>query len=315
MSREYAKELLEIIRSVTDSERLYDELSNYHLYDVASALYEATESERLRVYAALGEKETAELFSYLDDAEEFLAELGADGAAKILDEMEPPDAIELLLDVEDEDRELITSLMDEEAKDLIQRAESYEEGKVGGYMTDNFVSLSLNSSVPSAMSEMIRQAGERDNILTLFVTDDRGIYCGAVELKELILSRKEDDFSDLIIKSYPYVYDDAEMRDVIEKLKEYAEDSIPVLDRSGRLVGALTGEIVAEVADEQMREDYAKLGGLGGEEDESVLRSVKSRLPWLLLLLFLGIAVSTVVGLFESVIASLPVLVFKGQTP
>lgn len=310
MSREYEKELALIIQTVTDTERLYDELSNYHLYDVASALYEVTEEERRRVYAALGDKETAELFSYLDDPEEFIAELEISEAAKIIEEMDPPDAAEILLDVEDEDREKITSLMDSEAMDSLKRTEAYEEDKVGAYMTDNYVVLGCNSTVPAAMSEMIRQAGEKDNIQTLFVTDTDGCYRGAVELKELILSRREDDFSDLIIRSYPFVYDDEEMNEVIERLKSYAEDSIPVLDRAGKLAGVLTGDVIVEAADEEMREDFAKLGGVAGEEDESVLRSVKNRLPWLLLLLFLGIAVSTVVGLFEGVIASLPVLVF-----
>lgn len=310
MSREYKKELTLIIQTVTDTERLYDELSNYHLYDIASALYEVTEEDRRRVYSVLGDKDTAELFTYLDDAEEFISELEANEAAKIIEEMEPPDAAELLLDVEEEDREKITSLMDSEAVDSLKRTEAYGEDKVGSYMTDNYVALSVNSTVPSAMSEMIRQAGENDNIQTLFVTDTDGIYRGAVELKELILSRRQDSFSDLIKGAYPFVYDDEEMEEVVDRLKEYAEDSFPVLDRAKRLVGALTGEIIAERADEQIREDYAKLGGLAGEEDESVMRSVKNRLPWLLLLLFLGIAVSSVVGLFEGVIASLPVLVF-----
>ena len=59
-----------------------------------------------------------------------------------------------------------------------------------------------------------------------------------------------------------------------------------------------------------MAEDYAKLGGLSAEEDlnEPVVDSVKKRLPWLIMLLFLGLLVSTVVGLFETVVAQLTIV-------
>ena len=67
-----------------------------------------------------------------------------------------------------------------------------------------------------------------------------------------------------------------------------------------------------------MGEDYAKLGGLSAEEDlkEPVKQSVRKRLPWLILLLFLGMGVSSVVGAFEAVVAQLTVLMsFQSMTP
>ena len=63
--------------------------------------------------------------------------------------------------------------------------------------------------------------------------------------------------------------------------------------------------------DDEMGDDYAKLGGLTSEEDlsEGVFQSVKKRLPWLIALLFLGMLVSSVVGAFESVVAVLPIVI------
>ena len=60
-----------------------------------------------------------------------------------------------------------------------------------------------------------------------------------------------------------------------------------------------------------MGEDYAKLAGLTAEEDlrETTKESMKKRLPWLIILLFLGMAVSTVVGAFEGVVAVLPIVI------
>ena len=80
---------------------------------------------------------------------------------------------------------------------------------------------------------------------------------------------------------------------------------------SGKLLGIITSADVVELVDDEMGDDYAKLGGLTGEEDlnEGVFQSVKKRLPWLVALLFLGMLVSSVVGAFESVVAVLPIVI------
>ena len=84
-----------------------------------------------------------------------------------------------------------------------------------------------------------------------------------------------------------------------------------MLTADGTLAGALTSSDLVELVDEAMGDDYAKLGGLSSEEDlkEPARVSMKKRLPWLIVLLFLGMAVSSVVGMFESVVAVLPVVI------
>ena len=99
--------------------------------------------------------------------------------------------------------------------------------------------------------------------------------------------------------------------DCIEDLTDYEEDSIPVLSENGTIAGILTANDIVELVDNAMGDDYAKLAGLTSEEDlnEPTFTSMKKRLPWLIILLFLGMAVSSVVGMFESVVAVLPVVI------
>ena len=98
--------------------------------------------------------------------------------------------------------------------------------------------------------------------------------------------------------------------DCIEQIKDYAEDSIPVLQEDGTIAGIITSQDIVEAVDDEMGEDYAKLAGLTAEEDlnEKLAESVKKRLPWLVILLFLGMVVSSVVGAFESVVAVIPIV-------
>ena len=97
----------------------------------------------------------------------------------------------------------------------------------------------------------------------------------------------------------------------MEILTDYEEDSIPVLTQDKKIAGILTSSDIVELVDDEMGDDYAKLAGLTSEEDlkEPTIVSMKKRLPWLIILLFLGMAVSSVVGIFESVVAVLPIVI------
>lgn len=127
----------------------------------------------------------------------------------------------------------------------------------------------------------------------------------------MIIARETTPLEEITISSYPYVYANELIGDCIERLKDYSEDSIPVLDRGNKLRGVLTAYDIAELVDQEISEDYAKLAGLSAEEDlhEPLRQSVKKRLPWLMILMALGLLVSTVVGLFESVIAQLTIII------
>ncbi len=83
------------------------------------------------------------------------------------------------------------------------------------------------------------------------------------------------------------------------------------MNKEKKIIGIITAQDVVEAVDDELGEDYAKLAGLSSEEDlkETTKESMKKRLPWLIILLFLGMGVSTVVGAFEGVVAVLPVVI------
>ena len=161
------------------------------------------------------------------------------------------------------------------------------------------------------MSSLIAQAAENDNISTIYVVDSDGLFEGAIDLKDLIIARKGTNLDEITVTSYPYVYATELIDDCIERLKDYREDSIPVLNSDNKLCGALTGQELSQLIDDEMGDDYAKLAGLSAEEElnEPLKMSMKKRLPWLIILLALGLGVSSVVGAFESVVAQLTIII------
>ena len=307
----FTEDIVSIIRSGLGREQLIEKLSDYHEKDIAQSFAFLTREERKALYDTLGAEWISNIFSYIEEPQAYIEELGIDKLAEVINEMDSDDAVDLLEDIDESVKAKLRPILDEDVKADIRLIHSYDEDEIGSLITTNFVCISKDLSIRQAMRELVRQAGENDNISTIYVVDASEKFCGAIDLKDLIVAREHDVLDDLISYSYPYLLDHEKIADSIEKIKDYAEDSLPVLNGKRELIGILTAQDVIEAVDDEMGEDYAKLAGLTAEEDlkETTLESMKKRMPWLIVLLFLGMGVSTVVGAFEGVVAALPIVI------
>lgn len=305
------EEIVAVIRSGAEKKQLLQRLDDYHANDIAQSLSYLSQTERLSLYAILGVEWVSEILAYVEDPEPYARELGTEKLAAIINEMDADDAVDLLQKLDEADKEKLRPYLDEHVRADLQLIASYDEDRIGSLITTNYICIPKTLDIRAAMHELIRQAGEHDNISTLYVMDESGKFSGAIDLKDLIIARQNDSLDTLIIYSYPYLFADEKISDCIEKIKDYAEDSLPVLNQSRQIIGIITAQDVVEAVDDEMGEDYAKLAGLTAEEDlnETTGQSIKKRLPWLMILLVLGMLVSSVVGAFEGVVAILPIVI------
>lgn len=307
----YIDEIVSIIRSNLKKDELIEKLNDYHENDIAQSLEYLTKSERLALYDVLGDEWVSEILAYVEEPQQFINELDAKKLADIINEMDSDDAADLLEKVDESVKEKIRPNLDEDVKADIRLINSYDEDEIGSLITTNYICISKTLDIRSAMHELIKQAGDNDNISTIYVVDDNEKFSGAIDLKDLIIARQNDELDSIIIYSYPYLLANEKISDSIEKIKDYAEDSLPVLNDNKEIIGIITAQDVVEAVDDEMGEDYAKLAGLTAEEDlnETLKQSIKKRLPWLIVLLILGMLVSSVVGAFEGVVAILPIVI------
>lgn len=307
----FVQEIVSIIRSGLGKEELLDRLNDYHENDIAQSLQYLTREERIALYNNLGAEWFSEIISYVEDPDPYIEELGVDKLAAVINEMDSDDAVDLLEEIDESVKKKLRPILDEDIKADIRLINSYDDDEIGSLITTNYIRIKKDLTIRQAMHELVKQAGDNDNISTLYVVDEKEKFCGAVDLKDLIVAREHDDLDGIISYSYPYLLDHEKISDSIEKIKDYAEDSLPVLNRDKKIIGILTAQDVIEAVDDEMGEDYAKLAGLTAEEDlkETTKESMKKRLPWLIVLLFLGMGVSSVVGMFESVVAVLPIII------
>lgn len=304
-------ELYNLIESGLDDKELAEKLSDYHTGDIADVYPHLSEKARARLAAVLPTDEFSDMFSYLDNAEGYIEEMDKEHAADIIESMDADDAVDLLEELEEDVRSEIIKLMDDEAVEDINLITSYDEDEIGSRMTTNFIIVKRNMGVKAAMKAMVEQAAENDNVSTIYVETEEGVYCGAIALRDLVIARQGTSLDDIIMTSYPSVLATDSISENIDRLTDYGEDSIPVLGAKREVLGVITATDLLEAVDDSMGDDYAKLAGLTSEEDvkEPLHQSIKKRIPWLLILFVLGLGVSTVVGRFEHVISSLPFIV------
>ncbi len=311
-TQDYTGEILKIIRSNTSPAVMCSRLEDYHANDLAEVMPELTVQERCKLYRILDMDMLSDIFEYTDsdNAAEYLKEIDVKKGAAILSRMETDALVEVLHKIDKAKKRLLLDLMDDEVRHDIEVIASFDDDEIGSKMTTNCIIIRENLTVKQAMSSLVEQAAKNDNISTLFVVTEQQKFYGAIDLKDLIIARQDRALEELVVTSYPYVYAEEDIDDCIEKLKDYSEDSVPVLDNDNRLLGVITSANIIDLVDDEMGEDYAMFAGLTAEEDlkEPLKESMKKRMPWLIVLLGLGMVVSSVVGVFEHVVTQLPII-------
>lgn len=309
---DYQSEILSLLRSNFDSKIKEERILKYHENDIALSFKFLGDEERISLYNEFSNETIAHIFEYCEeDMFTYLDELTINRRAEVLKLLESSIMAEYLNHLEEDEKDDLIKLIDEETKQDIVLFNSYEEEQIGSKMSTNFVAVNKDFTIRQAMKTLIAEAAEHDNISTIYVIDDDGVLFGAIELKKLIVAREGEDLMSITMTSYPFVYASELIEECQSKIVEYSEDSIPVLDSSNHLIGVVTSMDFMEVVDEEMGEDYAKFAALSSEEDlkEKLGKSILKRLPWLIILLALGMLVSGVVGLFDTVVDDLPMIV------
>lgn len=308
---DYAAEICRIFRNKLTPKLMRERILAYHENDIAGALELLNKEERNRLYSILDTKTLAGVLEYSEQLCKYMGELGIRKRIAVLSQLETATTVEYLHQLEKTERDTLLELMEDDIKREIKLLSSFDEDEIGSKMTTNYVFIRTGTDVRQAMRELIEQAAENDNISTIYVVDEEETLVGAIDLKDLIIARSDTELDSITTTSYPYVYAKEQIEACIERIKDYSEDSIPVLDANNRLKGVLTSQDITQLVGEKIGEDYAKLAGLAAEEDlhEPVKKSIQKRLPWLIVLLGLGLVVSSVVGAFETVVAHLTMII------
>ncbi len=306
------QELLTFIQETTDLKLLKEVLANYHEYDLAEVITELDEENLKKLAKVFSDEELGDIFTYIDsdDAAEVMEDLHDKKIADIISTMEPDDAIDIIQEFDEDKQEAIISHLDEEQKQEITELALYDEDTTGAIMNTNFISIKSGSDVKEIMKEIVQRAPDVESITTSFVVDEENKLLGTLNLKKIIITKSPAMVDDIMNTNFKFVETSDTLDHTIALINKYDIYELPVLE-NGVLKGIVTMDDALETFHEESEDDYIRFAGVSetAEIDETILLSVKNRLPWLVLLLFLNLIIVLVMSRFNHIFEAITILV------
>ncbi|HSP21314.1 MAG TPA: magnesium transporter [Planococcus sp. (in: firmicutes)] len=311
---ELDEELLNRHLETGNVEKFRGEFLSHHPYDQAT-FYEKAELEiRQMMYQYLSPIEMADIFEAIelddDEYEDYFKEMNVNYAADLLSEMYTDDAVDVLNKLNKEQVATYLTVMDKESARQIKDLLHYEEYTAGSIMTTEFVSIPKNSTVRSAMNILRNAAPNAETIYYLFVVDEDRRLSGIVTLRDLIISDEDTLISTIMNERVVSVSVGEDQEEVARMIKDYDFLAMPVVDFQDHLLGIITVDDIIDVLDEEASDDYSKLAAVSDMDtfDRGPFTAAKKRLPWLILLTFLGMLTANLMGMFEETLDQVALL-------
>lgn len=283
--------------------------------DVAMVLQSLPELDRKSVFSALARAETslaAASLTELGQTEsiELLRTLTPVGIAQVLQELPSDDAAEFISQLPDELREELLDLMKVEASTDVQELLSFPENTAGRIMTPDVFALKEELTVGEAISAIQHASSDIELVFYLYIVDDRNHLVGVSSLRQLLLVPPTTPLKKIMSGDVISVSTDTDQEEVARIVARYNLLGVPVVDDENKLVGVVTVDDVLDVIREEATEDIYALAGVSSEEGikSPPMRSVRLRLPWLILNLGTAFLAASVINVFEATIEKVVVL-------
>lgn len=307
---------LYIIKALKENKRkefeaIVDELQPY---DIAQIYEDLPEKHRTRFLFFLNIHNLADLLQELSSEEQIdvLNRLGIEKSSKVLDMMDNDDLASLLEDLSPEKIEALLAGMKKEESQIVQDIMNYPPETAGRLMTNRFVWIRDYYSVREAVDKLKTFAGLAETINYLYVIDQNRRLVGVVSYRDLLIADMTEKIRDVMYERVIYVLEDTDQEEVARLIERYDFLAIPVVNAEHILMGIITVDDIIDVVILEANEDIEKLSASGKSIDFETKSFVAAyrRLPWLVLLLFIGVISGSIISSYEETLDKVVALAF-----
>jgi Mg/Co/Ni transporter MgtE len=228
--------------------------------DLANALQDLPAARRIEVAAALDDERLADVLSELPehDQVEILAALDRERAADVLEEMDPDDAADLLGELPRPERDVLLDLMEPDEAHPVRQLLRYLPGTAGSVMTSEPVILPPDAAVAEALARIREPQLPPAVAAQVFVArapmaTPTGKYLGVVHFQRLLREPPADLLGGVIDSDIDPLQPGTTLTEITRRMAMYDLVAMPVVDASGRLLGAVT---VDDVLDHSLPPDW-----------------------------------------------------------
>jgi magnesium transporter len=283
-----------------------------HPADVAELLAQAPRETARTIFAMVGDDLDAEVYTELEDELRELAldYIPASKLAQKLDDLDTDDAVAIVAELDEEDRAEVLAAASDDVRVAVEGGLSFDEETAGRLMQREFVAAPEIWDVGQTI-DFMRKTGEDlpDLFFDIYVVDPRMRPIGAIPVSKLMRARRQTLLRDLMDVLEIIVDPETDQEVVAHAFQKYHLISAPVVDRSGKLSGMITVDDIVQVIQDENEEDLLALAGVrDASSADSVIASVRSRLPWLCLNLLTALVASFLISQFQASIEKIVAL-------
>lgn len=285
-----------------------------HTYEQSEYFEDSDEEIRQRIFEVLSPEEVADFFEQLeideDEYESLFDTMDAEYASKVLEDMSYDNAVDIMNKLSKQKIVSLLTLMKREDAKEIKALLHYEEDTAGGIMTTEYISLKATMPVKEAMMHVKEQAPDAETIYVIFTVNDNKQLAGVLSLRDLIVAENDSYIEDIMSERVISANAADDQEDVAQKMRDYDFIAMPVVDYQDHLLGIITIDDILDVMDEEASEDYSRLAGVSDVDatNDSIIKTARKRLPWLIILTFLGMITATILGSFEDTLSQVALL-------
>lgn len=279
--------------------------------DVADVIEQLAPDNRVALIQALGSSFDYEVLSELDETvrDQLSEALPNDLLARAVTELDTDDAAYVIESLEESDKQEILAQLPSGDREALERALEYPEDSAGRLMQADFVAVAPYWTIGNVIDHMRESDDLPDEFNEIFVVDPAFRVLGSVELSRLLRTQRDVAISDIMNTDRHMVLATEDQEALARQFQRYDLMSAPVVDANNRLVGVVTVDDVVEVIQDEAEEDMKALAGVGDESlADSVLETVRSRVPWLIVNLGTAILSSSVIAHFDATIQQMVAL-------
>ena len=298
-----------------DASQIRRILFNEHPSDIAEILSELERDETIFVFETLDTESASDVLEETDTyTQKDIVEGGHKNfLLKVLNDLPPDVAADILGRTPEEERAPILSEMDPDSAQKVKRLLRYREDSAGGVMTTEYISLSGNISAREAIEKTQRDFAQVEEYVShIYVLGPEKRLKGILAVNKLVFSSPTAKIHNLMDRKFHFVTPDMDREEVANEFRKYNLISLPVCDRHMHLLGMITVDDIMDVLQEENAEDMFMLAGSSERNSfvDSPSRRALLRFPWLLVTLGGGILCSLVMKSFGSILSELVALTF-----
>lgn len=294
--------------------RFRTEFLALHNYDQSKIFAALAQEDRDKVYQYLSPSELADVFDLLESQDEaidvYFDEMSPPYAASVLGEMYADNAVDVLNNLKDRERvNIYMHLMPVESAREISSLINYLDETAGSIMTTEFISVKEDLTLGNAYHHLRQQAIKAETIYYVYVVDENDRLVGVISLRDLIVNDEDKLIRDVMNTRVISVQVNDNQEEVTKMVQDYDLLALPVVGFDRELLGVITVDDVLDVIQDEADSDYSGLAAVDVSEiHDTPFSAARSRLPWLVTLLFLGMGTATLISQYDAIISEASVL-------